>query len=51
MFVGDQLGRAQEAMDLYAVALPGSKVLHVQRADAAAHVQYARMQIAGGESS
>ena len=49
MFVGDQFGRAQEAMDLYAVALPGSKVLHVQRADDDAHVEYARMQIAGAE--
>jgi predicted 3-demethylubiquinone-9 3-methyltransferase (glyoxalase superfamily) len=49
MFVGDQSGRAQEAMDLYAVALPGSEVLHVQRSEDDAHVVYARMRIAGAE--
>jgi predicted 3-demethylubiquinone-9 3-methyltransferase (glyoxalase superfamily) len=49
MFVGDQSGRADEAMDLYAVAFPGSKVLHVQRAADNAHVEYARMQIAGAD--
>jgi predicted 3-demethylubiquinone-9 3-methyltransferase (glyoxalase superfamily) len=48
MFVGDQLGRAQDAMDLYASALPGAEVLHVQRAEAG-HVEYARMRIAGAE--
>jgi predicted 3-demethylubiquinone-9 3-methyltransferase (glyoxalase superfamily) len=48
MFVGDQLGRAQEAMDVYAAALPGSKVLHVEHAEGG-HVAYARMQIAGAE--
>jgi predicted 3-demethylubiquinone-9 3-methyltransferase (glyoxalase superfamily) len=49
MFVGDQTGRAQEAMDLYAAALPGSQVLHVQRADDDTHVVYARMRIAETE--
>ena len=48
MFAGDQLGRAQEAMDVYAVAFPGSEVLQVQRA-AAGHVEYSRMRIAGAE--
>jgi predicted 3-demethylubiquinone-9 3-methyltransferase (glyoxalase superfamily) len=48
MFVGDQSGRAQEAMDLYVKALPGAKVLHLQRAEAG-HVEHARMQIAGAE--
>lgn len=49
MFVGDQAGRAGEAMDLYAAALPGSEILHVQRSGDGAHVQYARMRIAGSE--
>jgi predicted 3-demethylubiquinone-9 3-methyltransferase (glyoxalase superfamily) len=48
MFVGDQSGHAQDAMELYASALPGAKVLQVQRAEAG-HVEYARMQIAGTE--
>ena len=48
MFVGDQMGRAHEAIDLYGSALPGSTVLHVERADAG-HVAYARMRIAGAE--
>jgi predicted 3-demethylubiquinone-9 3-methyltransferase (glyoxalase superfamily) len=49
MFVGDQLGRAEEAMDLYAIALPGSKVLDIQRAEDDVQIAYARMQIVGVE--
>jgi predicted 3-demethylubiquinone-9 3-methyltransferase (glyoxalase superfamily) len=31
MFVGDQLGRAEEAMDRYVSAFPGSSITAVQR--------------------
>ena len=49
MFVGDQCGRAQEAIDVYLAALPGSEVLHVQRTADDALVEHARVRLAGTE--
>jgi predicted 3-demethylubiquinone-9 3-methyltransferase (glyoxalase superfamily) len=48
MFVGDQCGRAQEAIEAYVAALPDSEVLHVQHA-AEGHVEHARVRLAGVE--
>lgn len=50
MFVGDQCGRAGEAMDLYLAAFPGARVLEVERFeldDGRGAVRYARLEVAG----
>jgi predicted 3-demethylubiquinone-9 3-methyltransferase (glyoxalase superfamily) len=53
MFVGDQLGKAEEAMDLYVSAFVDSAVLEVERFgsedDGERGIKYARFQVAGRE--
>jgi predicted 3-demethylubiquinone-9 3-methyltransferase (glyoxalase superfamily) len=53
MFVGDQCGRAAEAIDLYLSAFPGSRVISIERfgGDAGGEqgVKHARFEIAGQE--
>jgi predicted 3-demethylubiquinone-9 3-methyltransferase (glyoxalase superfamily) len=45
MFVGDQCGRAEEAMELYAATFPESEIVTVKRADHG--ILHAHARIAG----
>lgn len=45
MFVGDQLGRAEEAINLYTSLFEGSSIGHIQRSGD--HVQFAMFTLAG----
>ena len=49
MFVGDQLGRAEEAISLYTSLFDGSSIGHIQRsgADGTGMVQFATFTLAG----
>jgi predicted 3-demethylubiquinone-9 3-methyltransferase (glyoxalase superfamily) len=48
MFVGEQLGKAGEAIELYTSLFRDSKVIHIER-DAEGMVQQARFTLAGQE--
>lgn len=52
MFIGDQCGRARDAIDLYAAAVPGTEVVHITEITDPAmgtpgHVLQAEIRIAG----